>query len=1098
MIDRDNLEAVLLAMGYQKDSARLLYSKYWQDGNSSIDVDFDSETICYPVDSGFKLNKKDVCNFSHNENFVVLACVTKLLDKGYLPRSLELERQWPLGHELKGGRADVCVSDMEGKTLAIIECKTAGKEYREEWSKMQADGGQLFSYWQQEKSAKWLVLLACDYLDEKVQLFQKSIACEDDNNYEELAKQDESIMLYSFAHNVSELHEAWTNTYNQKTDGDVLFGDRSTAYRPMVPPLLKKDLVDFSAEDRIANRFEEILRHNNISDKENAFNRLVALFIAKLQDELSKSEDQEVEFQYKQGSDTYETLQDRLQRLHSDGMRQLMREEVLYIPSSYANDVINRYTGQKRTRLIAELNDTLRKLKFYTNNDFAFKDVHNEQLFLQNSKVLVEVVQLLQPYRIVDSGDVQFLGDLFEQLLNQGFKQNEGQFFTPVPITRFIWKSLPLEETMFGADGSVQYPRVIDYACGAGHFLSEGFERISEIALQAGEHSQGGSGRFTEWVRSGLVGVEKDYRLARVSRISLFMHGAGQGEVVFGDGLENYPEKGIDGRKEEGRFDILVANPPYSVLAFKPHLSLKNNNLSLLDRIKDGGSEIETLFVERAEQLVRPGGFAALILPSSILDKSTNASFVAAREVLLRAFEIVAIARFGAGTFGATATNVAILFLRRYDLVPSRNDSAQDFVDAVFRADNLSDWRDASDFAAYLDTIHCSEAEYADFVKMRKPWEAWQSSSHFGVLYSAFSKSSALRELHKSKQFKSASEPDKRTMENEAFYRHAQTDEKERLRSFSLVRGERTLVVNSPTQTSEISEFLGYKWSNRKGKEGIQILTDGGILYSGKNSDEEPKLSDVIKDWFSGKATDLGGLAQFCYYAETQSFLDFDSERFDKSLRMPRTYYKARAFSPAVEVATLGDIAEYVVKTISKQDITPERYVTTENMIKDRMGISAYEDGKPASNGTAFSKGDTLVSNIRPYLRKIWFATYDGACSKDVLAFRTKDENRVLPEFLHILLWQKDFFDYDMSTFTGTGRPRGDKGALLDYRVPVPRIVEQQAVIEEFRRLSESIEECEKKSETQRRLCAPVSLNCSAKSAGLSSARQSYRNTLTP
>lgn len=76
--------------------------------------------------------------------------------------------------------------------------------------------------------------------------------------------------------------------------------------------------------------------------------------------------------------------------------------------------------------MINDLKKTIKMLKFYTNNDFAFKDVHNEELFLQNGKILVEVVQLFQEYRIVGSEKLQLLGDLFENLLTKGFKQNEG------------------------------------------------------------------------------------------------------------------------------------------------------------------------------------------------------------------------------------------------------------------------------------------------------------------------------------------------------------------------------------------------------------------------------------------------------------------------------------------------------------------------------------------------------------------------------------------------------------------------------------------------------------------------------------------------
>ena len=274
-----------------------------------------------------------------------------------------------------------------------------------------------------------------------------------DENILNLARKDSSIFLYKNAHTVSELYEAWKETYEQRFSGDIIFRDDSVAYDIGVKPLRKKDLKDFSENDKIVNRFEEILRHNNVSDKENAFNRLIALFICKLVDEIQKTDDDIVEFQYKVGTDTYESLQDRLQRLHKEGMEKFMREKIFYVADDYAENLVKQYTKQRRVKMIEELRNTLRILKFYTNNDFAFKDVHNEELFYQNGKILVEMVQLFQDYRIIGSSDVQMLGDLFEQLLNKGFKQNEGQFFTPTPITRFIWDSLPLEQIMTKSDG---------------------------------------------------------------------------------------------------------------------------------------------------------------------------------------------------------------------------------------------------------------------------------------------------------------------------------------------------------------------------------------------------------------------------------------------------------------------------------------------------------------------------------------------------------------------------------------------------------------------------------------------------------------------
>ena len=665
-------------------------------------------------------------------------------------------------------------------------------------------------------------------------------------------------------------------------------------------------------------------------------------------------------------------------------------------------------------------------------------------------------MQLLQPYRIVGTQDIQFLGDLFEQLLNQGFKQNEGQFFTPVPITRFIWKSLPLDSIVQDEAGAVHYPRVIDYACGAGHFLTEGFEEISDAACQYDPTIEDDLGD-ADWVRDNLVGIEKDYRLARVSKVSFYMHGAGQSNVVFGDGLENYPDKGIDSRTDRGRFDILVANPPYSVAAFKPHLKLHNNELKVLETISDSGSEIETLFVERAAQLVRPGGYAAIVLPTSILDKSTSSSFMAARDVLLSSFEIVSIARFGSGTFAATGTNVAIMFLRRFDEIPPRNANALDFVDAVFERRKLTGWRDESAFNAYLGTINVDGDTYRAFLAGEANWNEWANTRHFSVYCHLFESSKELKTLRKSKTWKAADKNSRLKAENELFYRHAHKEERKRLRVWGLVCGEQTLIINSPNTTKEIASFLGYKWSNRKGNEGIQPIDGEGVLYSDNESDDTNSLSGIIRAWFSGEQVEPGDLAQYYYYAKTADFIDFDADKFDETLTIPRSFYKPRSFAQGTVVKTLRDITSYVTNSVAQSSITTDTYVTTENMVKDRGGITTYSGELPASAGTAYKKGDTLVSNIRPYLQKIWLADRDGACSKDVLVFRSINTDSLLPEFLHLLLWQKDFFDYDMSTFTGTGRPRGDKDELLKYPIPVPTLSEQRALIDDFNRLTDEI-----------------------------------------
>ena len=683
MISADNFREALRAMGFSED----MYGSTLKCGG--MYADFASQRLVYPAEVQ---GREHNTSFGVPENFVVFECVHRLIAKGYRPEDIELEKSWSLGHSPKSGRADICVYN-EGQVFMIIECKTWGREFDKAKADMLADGAQLFSYWQQENSAKWLVLYASDLKDGQIVYKSPAVNCSDDNNLLLQARYDDSIKLYKNAHTAVEKFTVWHDTYSLELHNDIIFSSLSPAYSIGLRPLCKRDLTPFDEAEGIVNKFEEILRHNNISDKENAFNRLIALFICKLVDELTSDDASELSFQYRPRVDSYETLQDRLQRLYTQGMDQFMHEEITYIDADYPERLFSNYKGVGRKKAVDELKAAFRKLKYFTNNDFAFLDVHNEKLFYQNGKVLVEVVQLFQNYRIVHDGRHQILGDLFEQLLDKGFKQNEGQFFTPLPIARFIWDSLPLRRY-------ATWPKVIDYACGAGHFLTEAVEAINHFIPSGGNNY---------WVRDYIFGIEKDYRLARVSKVSMFMNGAGESNIVFGDGLEN-GEHIIP-----GTFDILTANPPYSVASFKQHLSLKDNSFALLEKIGVAGSEIEVLFVERIAQLLRGGGIAAVILPLSILSNGSE-SYTGARKELLSKFMIRAIVKLGNKTFEATGTNTVIMFLERYAVPPERSSLVEDSADTIISGGNLAYFEDEDILKGYLELQGISLNDWQKFI----------------------------------------------------------------------------------------------------------------------------------------------------------------------------------------------------------------------------------------------------------------------------------------------------------------------------------------------------------------------------------------------
>ena len=151
----------------------------------------------------------------------------------------------------------------------------------------------------------------------------------------------------------------------------------------------------------------------------------------------------------------------------------------------------------------------------------------------------------------------------------------------------------------------------------------------------------------------------------------------------------------------------------------------------------------------------------------------------------------------------------------------------------------------------------------------------------------------------------------------------------------------------------------------------------------------------------------------------------------------------------------LKDICQYVSERVATATLTKENYISTENMLPNRGGI-VTASGLPSGNTIAFSVGDILVSNIRPYFRKIWQANKKGGCSADVLCFRAN--NNVDKNYLYYLLSQEKFFDYIMSGAKGCKMPRGDKNQIMQWRVELPSLEQQQRISSILSALDSKIE----------------------------------------
>lgn len=890
MLTESNLSQLLTNLGFEKKAN--VYRKFFE--TALLEVNFDQRTISYPEANGLLVNERQTCNFEANENFVVLECVHRLLKKGYKPEHIELEPKWKLGRGASGGRADVLVKDNAGRPLLIIECKTAGTEFNRAWNKTLQDGDQLFSYAQQISETQFLCLYASDLDAGQVRYTSHVIAHRDNEKY---LSENPDFKSFQSATNVKERFSVWRDTYRLDYATKGIFEANIQPYQIGKNKYGVEDLSPISASDQQKkyHEFATILRQHNVSGRENAFDKLVNLFLCKLVDEIENPHD--LKFYWKGVAyDTHFDLMDRLQQLYQAGMGKFLGEDITYINQA---DVFNamRFIRQDPDATQRAVWGLFIKQKFFTNSDFSLIDVHNQKLFYQNAEVLLKILQMWQDIRLTHSdGHNQFLGDMFEGFLDQGVKQSEGQYFTPMPICRFILMSLPLD-SMVQHNGSP--PKAIDYACGAGHFLTELALQLKPLVAR---HKSDAS--LSDYHRA-IYGIEKEYRLSKVAKVSAFMYGQQEINICYGDALVNqhaaFP--GI----EDGSFDILVANPPYSVRGFLETLPEKERQAyKLADSINEleTASSIEAFFIERAKQLLKTGGVAAIVLPSSILSNG-NSIYVRAREILIQYFDIVAITEFGSGTFGKTGTNTVTLFLRRKPTAPDTAQHYRERVDEWFKGEAAGTpaaqvYQDGHVLQRYCTHIQVPLESYQTLLQgqIDGPW----TGPLEGVYLEKFNASAEVATLHKAKWFKALDEAKQAAEIDKRYLAFVQAIERDKLYHFVMACDQKNpvLIIRSPTDTKEQKKFLGYEWSSAKGGEGIRIAKDASghhltPLYDEINRANPTKLNALIAANFDGNLSlipqDLQAVVQ---KAELVELLDFSRPIFEKQITL--SFHKGRKF----------------------------------------------------------------------------------------------------------------------------------------------------------------------------------------------------------
>lgn len=843
-VNKDNHLTELLAHLDFQESSNIWKRKY--DNGASITVDLKKQTVSYdPVDkrfkngeyptysnpaNGFVIHRDTTLNFSARENFVCLVCIHLLLAKGYEPKHIVLEPSFQVGHVNKPSYGDILVFDKKYNPLVLIENKTFGAEFSAEWNNMQKDGGQLFSYLgplrNQLGACENIVLFASEF-DDNLVIKSHIVTLKD--NAKRIAELENPLTFK----NSDSPFKVWEQTYAKSFETKGLFENDIAPYSIGKTKYTISDLKGLShAEIRpIYHEFATILRNNAITDFEHSFYILIDLFLCKITDE--KNNPNDLQFYYKGISrDTPKEYCSRLLKLYKLGKKQLFGVDVINKEEKDIQQIFEDTNRSLTNGLFKGIKTLFEEIKFYNIKKFNFIDVENKEEFELNFQILIKITALIQDINLSNSETNHFFGDLFEGLLSKNVHQTEGQFFTPLPIVNFIIKSLP----EFKNSGSV---KVLDYACGAGHFLTEFIKT---------------------YPKAEVYGIEKSQPLSQVAKIATIINGARDNtHIVFKDALSklNTLETRFNGFEKES-FDCIIANPPYSVKGFLNTLTKKDKEQFALmqyveDKNLDSKKSIECFFVERAKYFLKRHGIMGIVLPSSIL--SNGDLYIKVRELLLESFNILSIVSLGSRTFGSTGTNTIILFAQKVkknsqglvDNFISKNDYKQyvnhNALENYIKKQNFNE----QDYFAFMqDEILSDELEkheiFADYKKNFKAASIKKSQQNDWFKNSSFCISNnrenlkdykkQFNEFLKSAEYKKLEQDEYRRQ----FISFAKEIEKDKLNTFIQVESNDVLILQSPpdkvgnkSNKAKIVEFLGYDWSNRKGDEGIKYVVDKSL-----------------------------------------------------------------------------------------------------------------------------------------------------------------------------------------------------------------------------------------------------------------------------
>lgn len=1098
-------------IGYSpKNGTSDTYSKIYIDQCIEIEIDLIKNKIHYPNIkdniNGFNIDRETSSNLNIEENYSVLECINTLLSIGYKPKDMIIEKAFSSGRSdafldiLVKYPNDYHIIEKQSKTYMMIEVKS-NEEYEKTLKdsiKVKNNGepkSQLLSYFQQDKNTEF-ILYYTSYNNGKV------------------------IRKYSFidileeklneSNNLKEIYNNWNKVFY--TDKGIF--ENELPYNNKIIPLQKCLLKDLETEEdsrKIFYQFLTILRQYAISDKANAFNKIFNLFICKVKDEDSKDSEDILDFQWK-NNDSYETLLNRLNDLYKHGIKEYLDISIVDTNEDDFNKLINKIDSNKQL----EIKKIYNQLRLYKNNEFAFLEVFDEDTFNKNAEIIKKIVQLLEKYKLRYTHKQQFLGDFFEYLLNTGLKQENGQFFTPIPIAKFIISSLPIKKIILKKIENNPHrlqnnlyeilPYSIDYAAGSGHFLTEIMDELNTVlhkikgskdflnykkVIQKTIVSYTDEENLYNWANEYIYGIEKDYRLAKTAKVSCFLNGDGDANMIYADGLDNFNNslsyKGIlktnNQEKDNNVFDVIVANPPYSVSGFKNFLKDGKKSFELFDLLGDDSDDIECLFIERTKQLLKTNGVAGIVLPTSIL--SNGGIFTHTRSLLLKNFKFKSIVDMTSKgkVFAKTGVNAVILFLEKRDQEEYNIIEAQ--VEEFFKIKSNIVINGIQNLVKFYceDIYGLKIEEYLDLIN--------------GEIF----KEDCVNEFYKNENFIKNTEVyieyyenylntfknNKNIFDNKKlnkcnlinFKEYVKTLEIEKITIFALNYNEKCLSITFPQESNELKQFLGYEFSERGGNEGIQLLKDDNNLFESFLFDEldhdkenSNKLNYYINAHMSNKDFEIKeDLKKFISLISFNHTLDLNKIEWIKEINInkknPKFYEGSKWDYEKLDEKIVdifsGSTFDKKYQGNKNDKLIPYYKVSdmnkNENLVNMTISENYVEENIAKEINASILKPGTVIFpkvGMSIYTNKKRILTKNSCVDNNIFAITVKE--KILSKYLYYLF--KEYL-YLPNISSKSSPPSMNKESVTELKIPIPPMHVQEAIIKDISIIENKIIELE-------------------------------------